>query len=256
MGALDPGRVARAAGTAVSWTSVVHVHTRHSFDSMTDPVTLARHAAGLGIDVLAVTDHDTWQGAVETRDAAGRLGLPLTVVIASEVSTEQGDVIGLFLKSDPHEPRAATLCDTIHAQGGLVLLPHPCKWHQLDEALLSRVDLIEIYNGRTGRADNTRAIELARSRSLPELVGPDAHLLGEVELARVEFEGEKPADEAALKEALLRAPRRFVTRQGSIWNEWKSQGVKFLRRPSVGDAYGLARGALRRLIKPGEYVAG
>ena len=240
----------------MSWTFVAHVHTKNSFDSLTDPTALARHAAALGIDVLAVTDHDTWQGALDTREAAGRLGLPLTVVIASEISTDQGDVIGLFLKRDLHEANAPALCGAIRADGGLVLLPHPFKWHRLDEPLLSRVDLVEIYNGRTGRADNTRATELARNRNLPELAGPDAHLLSEVGLARVEFEGDKPADEAALKAALLGAPRRFVTRPGSIWNEWRSQGVKFMRRPSAGDAYWLARGALRRLVKPGEYVTG
>lgn len=240
----------------MSWTFVAHVHTKNSFDSLTDPARLALSAAALGIDVLAVTDHDTWQGALDTREAAQRLGLSLTVVIASEVSTEQGDVIGLFLKRDLHKANAPALCDAIRADGGLVLLPHPYKWHLLDEPLLSRVDLIEIYNGRTGRADNTRASELARSRDLPELVGPDAHFLNEVGLARVEFEGTRPADETALKEALLRAPRQFVTRPGSIWNEWRSQGVKFLRRPSAGDAFWLARGALRRLVKPGEYVAG
>lgn len=240
----------------MSWTFVQHVHTKNSFDSMTEPVTLARRAVALGIDVLAVTDHDTWQGAIDTRDAARRLGLPLTVVVGSEVSTDQGDVIGFFLQRDLHEAHAPRLCDIIHSEGGLVLLPHPYKWHRLDDALISRVDFIEVYNGHTGRADNTRALELAAARGLPELVGPDAHLLSELGLARVVFEGEKPGDEAALKEALLRSPRRFETHPGSIWDQWRSQGVRFLRRPTAKDAYWLARGALRRLVKPGEYVVG
>jgi len=240
----------------VSWTFVGHVHTRHSFDSPTDPAQLARRAVDLGIDVLAVTDHDTWQGAVDTREAAQKLGLPLTVILGSEVATEQGDVIGLFLTGDVRERNAPKLCDAIHAQGGLVVLPHPFKWHQLDEELLERVDLIEVYNGRTGRADNTRAQELAQMKGLPEIAGPDAHLLEELGRARVLFEGEKPKDEAALKDALLHATRTFVTRPGSIWDGWKSQAVMFARKPSARDAYWLLRGALRRLVKPGEYVAG
>lgn len=240
----------------MSWTFVVHAHTRNSFDSMTDPAALAKRAAELGIDVLAVTDHNTWQGAVETRAAAEKLGLPLTVVIGSEVQTMQGDVIGLFLTRDERETNAPDLCDAIHAAGGLVLLPHPYKWHELDEALLARCDLIEIYNGHTGRADNTRAAELARTRGLPELVGPDAHLLEELGLAMNVFEGEKPRDEAALKQALLRTPRGFVTRPGSIWAGWRSQAVMFVRRPSLRDGYWLVRGAVRRVFKPGEYVVG
>jgi predicted metal-dependent phosphoesterase TrpH len=240
----------------MSWTFVCHVHTKNSFDSMTDPVVLAKHAVALGIDVMAVTDHDTWQGAIDTREAAKSLGLPLTVIPASEVCTRQGDVIGLFLTRNLRETNAPRFCDAVHAEGGLTVLPHPYKWHQLDDALLSRIDLVEVYNGRTGRADNRRALELAELRGLPELVGPDAHLIEEVGLARVIFEGEKPADDAGMKDALLRAPRRFETRPGSIWNEWKSQGVKFLRHPNPNDAYWLVRSGLRRLIKPREYVVG
>jgi hypothetical protein len=240
----------------MSWTFVGHVHTRYSFDSLTDPTALARAAAAAGIDVLAVTDHDTWRGAIETREAAARLGLPLTVVIAAEISTDQGDVIGLFLRRDLRESSAPRLCDAIRADGGLVLLPHPFKWHRLDEALLSRVDLIEVHNARTGRADNTRALELARRRDLPEIAGPDAHRIAELNLARVEFEGDKPVGDEALQRALKSAPRRFHLSTGSIWNEWLSQGAKFMRRPSFHDAYWLARGGLRRLVKPGEYVSG
>jgi predicted metal-dependent phosphoesterase TrpH len=240
----------------MSWTFVGHVHTRHSFDSLTDPTELARLAASSGIDVLAVTDHDTWRGALETREAAQRLGLSLTIVIGSEIATDQGDVIALFMRRDLREASAPGLCDAIHADGGLVLLPHPFKWHRLDEELLKRVDLVEVHNARTGRADNTRALELALRRGLPELAGPDAHRLGELNLARVEFEGDRPAADDALREALKSAPRRFHVTSGSIWDEWLSQGAKFLRQPSLRDAYGLARGGLRRLVKPGEYVSG
>jgi len=240
----------------MSWTFVGHVHTRNSFDSLADPMALARAAAALGIDVLAVTDHDTWRGAIETREAAAKLGLALTVVIAAELSTDQGDVIGLFLKRELRETNAPKLCDAIHADGGLVLLPHPFKWHRLDEALLSRVDLIEVHNARTSRADNTRALELARRRDLPEIAGPDAHRIAELNLARVEFEGDKPSSDEELQRALKTAPRRFHLSTGSIWNEWLSLGAKFMRQPSLGDAYWLLRGGLRRIVKPGEYVSG
>lgn len=237
----------------MSWTLICHCHTRHSFDSMSDPAALARAARALGADVLAVTDHDTWQGSVEARAAAAAEGLDLHVILASEVSTDRGDVIGLFLRENLLERRGPEYCDAVHAAGGLVLLPHPYKWHRLDEPLLSRVDLIEVHNARTSIGDNVRAAELALERRLPELAGPDAHRIGELGLARVVFEGDRPRDEAALKEALLRSPRRLITANGSPWNEWRSQGVKLLRRPSMGLALSLLRDAVRRLAMPGEY---
>ena len=240
----------------MSWTYIGHCHTRHSFDSLADPTALVRHAAQLGAHVLAVTDHDTWQGSIDARAAAEKLKLDLHVIIASEVATDQGDVIGLFLKRDVRGPSALEVCDAIHADHGLTVLPHPYKWHQLDEALLSRIDIVEVHNGRTSRGDNIRAAELAFKRRLPELAGPDAHRIGELGLARVEFDGERPRDEAALKDALLHAPRRLVTTPGSHWNEWLSQGVKLVREPSPAAAWGFVRAGLRRIVKPGEYGLG
>ena len=201
----------------MSWTLIVHVHTKHSPDSLTEPRALVRHAVALGVDVLAVTDHNTWRGAVDALGAVAGAGLPLRVIVASEVHY---------------------------------------KWHRLDETLLSRVDLVEVYNARTAKADNARAAELARQRRLPELAGPDAHRLGELDLARVEFDGPLPAEQAGLKEALLRSPRRFHTRTGSIWNEWRSQATLLMRRPNGRLAWNLARGAVRRVMKPGEYALG
>ena len=92
----------------MSWTLIVHVHTKHSPDSLTEPRALVRHAVALGVDVLAVTDHNTWRGAVDALGAVAGAGLPLRVIVASEVHTDQGDVIGLFLQDDLRPARAPT----------------------------------------------------------------------------------------------------------------------------------------------------
>jgi predicted metal-dependent phosphoesterase TrpH len=238
----------------MSWSLIVHAHTKHSFDSITEPKAIVARALELGVNVIAVTDHNTWRGAVDVLGVVDRTNAPLRVIVASEVFTDHGDVIGLFLKDDLRFDSAAAFCDAVHEQEGLVLLPHPYRWHELDDELLTRVDLIEVYNARTSAEENRRAAELAKSRRLPALVGPDAHRLGELDLARVEFEGDLPPDEKGLKRALLEAPRRFHTRSGSIWNEWLSQGVRLLRRPSGALAWNLARGALRRVVKPRAYT--
>jgi len=240
----------------VSWTLLVHLHSHRSFDSLSRPETIVKRAVALGVDVLAVTDHDTWQGSIDCLRVVSRTGAPLRVIVASEIATDQGDVIGLFLGDDLRIRSAPELCDRIHADGGLVLLPHPYKWHRLDEPLLSRVDLVEVFNARTPRDDNERALTLARERGFPQLVGPDAHRVGELALARNEFEGKLPKDEASLKRALLEAPRHFHTAPASAWDEWRSQSVRLMKRPNGRLAWGLARGAVRRILKPGEYALG
>ncbi len=237
----------------MTWTFVQHAHTRHSFDSLADPAALVRRAQQAGVHALAVTDHDTWAGAIDARAAAVASRSTVRVIVSSEVRTDCGDLIGMFLTADVLERDPVAFCDAVHAQGGLVLLPHPYKWHRLEDGMLARIDLVEIHNARCSADENARALQLAHERGLPALVGPDAHRVGELLLARNVFEGEAPADDAGLKHALLHAPRRFHLEVPSIWNEWLSQAVKFSRRPSISLGIGLARGAARRILMPSEY---
>jgi len=237
----------------MSWTFVQHVHTRHSLDSLAEPAALVRRAAETGVEVLAITDHDTWRGAVDAKGAAERQGGKVRIVLGTEVRTDHGDVIGLFITSDVRERKVAAFCDAVHEQGGIVVLPHPYKWHRLEPELLERVDIIEVYNPRCSRSENLRAEELALERNRATLVGSDAHRVKELMLARTEFDGDPPSDEAVIKHALLHAPRRFFTHPPSIWNEWLSQSVKFVKRPTPMLAYGLVRGFARRMLKPDAY---
>lgn len=62
----------------------LHAHSAVS-DGTQSPTDLVAAAANAGVDVLALSDHDTTQGLAEAEEAAGRLGVH--VVPAIEVST-------------------------------------------------------------------------------------------------------------------------------------------------------------------------
>ena len=50
----------------------------------------------------------------------------LTVILGEEVSTSDGEVVGIFLtRTIPRGLSADATADAIHAQGGLVSIPHP-----------------------------------------------------------------------------------------------------------------------------------
>jgi hypothetical protein len=239
----------------MSWSAIVHAHSRRSYDGLGAPAELVDEAVRLGAHVLAVTDHDTWSGSVLAAEYARARGLPLLVVPGSEVATDEGDVLALFVREDPVEKHALALCDRVHAQGGLIVLPHPCRFGSPSAALVGRADLIEVFNARTPRNANAFAQVIADTSGKPATVAPDAHRVSELGLARIVFEGPPPADLAGVRQALLTAPRTFEMRAGSIWDEWRSQAVKCGRRPDAALALHLARGALRRLVKPAEYRA-
>ncbi len=84
----------------------LHCHTNFSFlDGASHPEALVGRAAELGLEALAITDHDGFRGAVKVHRAARQVGLP--VVYGTEV--------GMPLHPD----------DTGHGQGEDNVLPGP-----------------------------------------------------------------------------------------------------------------------------------
>jgi predicted metal-dependent phosphoesterase TrpH len=146
-----------------------------------------------GLDVVCATDHNTIEGALRLREIADGF----RVVVGEEVSTRDGDMIGLFLeKAIPRDLSAEETIARIHDQGGLVSVPHPFSRNRLfhiRRAALDRVwkdiDCIEIFNAREAfTQDNLRAAAFAREKNIPGAVGSDAHRPREIGRAWVEVE--------------------------------------------------------------------
>jgi predicted metal-dependent phosphoesterase TrpH len=170
-----------------------HVHTYRSGHSLLKPKDIARIAKRKGIGAVAITDHDVIEGAFD-------LSKLYPTVIGEEVSTDEGDIIGLFLTG--HVPRGPALevMDSIRSQGGLVVIPHPFDSFRKEavnsEEICSKADIIEVFNSRVVRSeDNTRADSFAESRSLPKIAGSDAHTSLEIGRSWVEIESiETPSE--------------------------------------------------------------
>jgi predicted metal-dependent phosphoesterase TrpH len=235
---------------------LAHVHTHHSLDSVLSPARIVAAARELGADVVIVTDHETQAGSLAVRQLAN--GNPRFVPTAAEYKTDKGDLIGVFLQSEIREKSAELVADQIHAQGGLVILPHPFKAHVLDDSLLSRVDIIEVYNSRCSPAENDSASELAATHGLPLLAGADAHCAGELYAALNLFEGETPSDQEQLRRALLQCPRSLNTRSVSavyrpisqIVKAWKTRNAELLLWQSKQFAVTVARETWQKLTSP------
>ena len=103
-----------------------HCHTTAS-DGMVTPAELVEAAIQAGLDLIAVTDHDTMALVRETKERGADAGL--NVVAGQEVTTRwpaQTHVMGWFLEKPI--ARGLSLEDTVAAirdQGGLVIIPHP-----------------------------------------------------------------------------------------------------------------------------------
>jgi len=206
-----------------------HAHTLAS-DGMVSAEQLGRAAAGAGISVLAVTDHDTCSAFERAREEGARVGVD--VIRGEEVTTALPagiHVIGLFLE---HQIRMGmSLVDTvdaIHAQGGLAVLPHPFMptfFASISERrarrLLEtrRVDGIELLHTAVmsprGRTRLTEFYGEHRERLGAALGAGDSHF-GEHDVGRVVtvFEGRTAADLRKAIEAGATSPARGRAPQG------------------------------------------
>lgn len=211
----------------MSFRCLFHVHTHYSFDSILPPHRIVTKARELHVDALVVTDHNTIRGAVETRRIVqGRSPL---VVVAAEYQSEKGDIIGLFLEREIHSRDAREIAHQIHAQGGLVVLPHPYKGHKLDDELLAAVDIIETFNGRCSAQENDRASQLAAERHLPSIAGADAHCSPELGSVVNEYPALPATTEAELRTVLLASTPKAISHPSSpLWHSY-SQLIKAVK---------------------------
>ncbi len=185
----------------------LHLHTRGSWDCLSDPEAVLERAWSRGIERIAITDHNRLAVAASMANR-----YPDRVIAGEEVKTAEGiDVIGLYLENEiPKGTPAVDVCRRIREQGGIVYLPHPFARGKggdgrLARSLLPYLDVVEVFNSRLrSRKRNQRALELARESGLLQGAGSDAHTIGEIGNAWVELP-RHPSDPESLREALRRA---------------------------------------------------
>jgi len=156
----------------------MHVHTRFSIDSYSRPDRIMKVAKKIGLDGVAITDHDSMKGIKESEEAAKKHGLFL--IKGEEVHTDWGDIVGLFLTREIESRDVLGVIEEIHAQDGIVLLPHPYRSHDLSGDWISMVDVVEAGNGRVKSELNEKAMDLAKTLGKPISAGSDAHFVREL----------------------------------------------------------------------------
>jgi len=179
----------------------LHLHTRGSWDCLSDPERVLDRARRLGIGRIAITDHDRLSVALEM---AARH--PESVIPGEEVRTAEGvDVIGLYLSEEiPRGTPARETCRRIREQGGIVYLPHPYASRKsgggrLAEELAPLSDVVEVFNARLLRSGrNEAARKLAERTDSLHGAGSDAHTVGEVGNGWVEVVHHENRPEALL----------------------------------------------------------
>ncbi|MGE0479336.1 MAG: PHP domain-containing protein [Phycisphaerae bacterium] len=217
--------------------AVLHAHTDYSHDSPVSPGELIDACRRDGIGCISITDHDEIRGALEVADCRD-----VRVIVGEEVSTRAGHLIGLFLSEwIPPGLSALETAERIHAQGGVVLAPHPylrfpgrglCE--ALDE-LAPHIDALEVCNAQDPFPWSAwAAARFAKRHGLARYVGADVHLPASLRTCyqvMPAFTG--PRDfVAALQQAELR-PGRFGVGYG-LTMAYVALHERLVGRPAAG----------------------
>lgn len=211
----------------------LHLHTIYSYDGTASLPAVLTRAKQLGLDVIAITDHDEIAGALKATEIAPMYGVE--VIPGIEITTAEGDLLALFIR----EKVAAglSLVETVlkvRELGGVCIAPHPMAGGMGMKSLNAMSILkalrnrkvaetlvgIETYNGTSiDRVSNHSASLLSNRLKLARTGSSDAHILETIGFGATEFEGKTAAD-------LLTALKNRTTkvRKQNEWGVFKILG--------------------------------
>lgn len=176
-----------------------HIHSTYSGDATGTPKQIIKKAISMGLNAIAIADHDTVQGSrVAEKEAKNFKNI--IIIPAMEISTSKGHIVALGIQDEIKKgvtPQEAI--DKIHEQAAIAIIPHPfvryreglfVKIHNL------KVDAIETLNSRyIFGYSNWRAEKFAKEKNLPMIGASDAHFVAAVGSCFTQVESEPNTDD-------------------------------------------------------------
>ena len=207
----------------------LHIHTEYSLDCDTSLEQIISRCEEIGINCIAIGDHGTVEGALKIQDIA-----PFPVIVAEEILTHHGEIMGMFLKEGISSGLSAgETISSIRAQGGLVCIPHPFSVFRASaidtetlEEIIEQVDIIEVFNARSIlRRSSAKAKIFAQKYGIPGSAGSDAHTPCEIGNAYVEmpeFNGKDDFLDALAEGRVFGHRTNPLVHINSVWARLKS----------------------------------
>jgi predicted metal-dependent phosphoesterase TrpH len=179
-----------------------HVHTHYSHDSTITFKELVTYSKRRGLDGVAITDHNTIQGALrlKTRD--------ILIVPGIEISTLNGHLLGLNLATSiPAKLSVEETIRRIHEAGGIAVAAHPSMFKSPPKRQINSYDAIEVLNASSIPFQLYKYLrkKSAAHLGLPQTAGSDSHYPPEIGAAYTLVEADPDVDE------IVRAVKKGAT---------------------------------------------
>ena len=179
----------------------LHIHSHHSNDSRSRTDRIVEHAVREGLGAIAVTDHNSWEGA---REAAKLANGRILIIPGAELKSDKGDVVAIFVDEEIRQRSFLEVLDRIRETGGISIIPHPGDSPKITPQDVSRADGLEVFNSTCLRRSNEYAVKLAADLKKPGFASSDAHMVVEVGNGRTRVTDCATLEE--LRKAILQNP--------------------------------------------------
>lgn len=209
----------------------LHIHSKYSSDGVLEPQKIVKIAMKRGLNGIAITDHNTIKGGLEAKKYESE---EFTVIVGSEIATEKGEIIGLFLSEEVKSRDVQDAISEIKEQGGFVVLPHPfdelrhSAFHPTGEDV-KFIDGVEGFNSRCVFQNyNKRAVEFAIKHNLTITSGSDAHFMNEIGNGGIITEIKD------IREALIKKEVKIFGKRSPLVNHIGTKVLKLWRKIRSG----------------------
>jgi len=217
----------------------IHIHSDHSDGLASIPEIMEYVQNRTDLDVIAITDHNTIEGSLFAKSLSELYDFE--VVVAEEVSSKEGHIIGLFLEESV--PAGMCAADTIRAieeQGGIAVIAHPFSaqgvFGPTGKNLFSAAandwafHAFEVYNSLPFLvwANSMAAKTLAGGQGVAATGGSDAHVLQAIGKGYTLFRGTTGED---LRSSIMNLETRAEAAPQGLSLAWRyAMNIPRLRR--------------------------
>lgn len=209
----------------------LHIHSKYS-DGEADIEEILEHVEeNTDLKVVAITDHDTIDGALKAKDIASLGKLHFEVIVGEEITSCDGHIVGLFLKEKINSGMSARrTVNEIHRQGGIAVAVHPFyknHYYHPDHPIMHGVgardllnlrslfDAIEVVNA-TPTLDHENYLADIFNKTIghrAETGSSDAHILNAIGHGYTLFEGKTAND---LRRSIEQAQTKAMFKRWSV----------------------------------------
>ncbi|MGQ9722715.1 MAG: PHP-associated domain-containing protein [Candidatus Jordarchaeum sp.] len=170
----------------------LHVHTccskhdRWGVDCLNTPREMVEAAIRVGLDGIAVSDHNTTRGGLMAAKVAREMKKDFLVIPSLEIKTKEGDILALGVLEEVNiigkAMTAGEAVEKMRERCAVLIAPHPYSREGVGEALVEKLkfDALEVFNSRMLSRHNKKAKELAFKLGLPMIACSDAHIVDDV----------------------------------------------------------------------------